>query len=635
MPYGYHGKILHVDLTAGKVEVEEPDESFYRKYMGGSAMGATYLLKHTPPGADPLGPENTLSLMVGVVTGAPFSGQSRVCATAKSPVTGLVGDSQAGGFWPAELKFAGFDGIVIHGQAEQPVYLWVHDGGSVGDLRPTAELRDAAHLWGQFTADVEDAIREELGDRHIQVLQCGPAAEKGVRFGALINNANRANGRTGMGTVMASKNLKAVAVRGRNRPELADPDAVKALAKWGVDHFEESDIYGMGLFGTAEVVMPQDKSGGLPTRNWASGTFEEAEAISGKRMAETVLKDRDTCFGCVVRCKRVVEITEGPYRVDPRYGGPEYETLSTMGSYCGVSDLAAISRANQLCNMYGMDTISCGATIAWAMDCFERGLLTLEDTDGVELRFGNADALVEMVERIGKREGLGRVLGEGSSRAAETLGVGQELVVAVKNHELPAHMPQVKRSLALIYAVNPFGADHQSHEHDPSYKEYPDRMAELDLLDPQPSKVLNAAKVRYALYTQYMYSLLDSVSVCQFVWGPAWHLCGPSQLVEAVRAVTGWNVSLWELMKVGERRLNLLRAFNAREGGGAEADTVPAKLLIPLQGGKSDGVAVTVEEVEEAKASYYRMAGWDENGCPTRGKLEELALGWVADELKL
>lgn len=627
MPYGYHGKILHVDLTAGKVEVEEPEEAFYRKYMGGSAMGAYYLLKHTPPGADPLGPENTLSLMVGIVTGAPFSGQSRVTATAKSPVTGLVGDSQAGGFWPAELKAAGFDGIVIHGQAERPVYLWLYDG--------EAELRDAAHLWGQFTADVEDAIREELGDRRIQVLQCGPAAEKGVCFGALINNANRANGRTGMGTVMAAKNLKAVAVRGRNRPALADPEGVKALAKWGVEHFEESDIYGMGLFGTAEVLLPQNKAGGLPTRNWASGFFEGAEAISGQRMAETILKERDTCFGCVVRCKRVVEVTEGPFRVDPRYGGPEYETLSTMGSYCGVSDLAAIANANQLCNMYGMDTISCGATIAWAMDCFEQGLLTLEDTNGVELRFGNAEALVEMVERIGKQEGLGRMLGEGSARAAEALGVGQDLVVAVKNHEFPAHMPQVKRSLALIYAVNPFGADHQSHEHDPSYKEYPDRMAELSLLDPQPSKVLNAEKVRYALYTQYLYSCLDSVSVCQFVWGPAWHLYGPSQLVEAVRAVTGWNVSLWELMKVGERRLNLLRAFNAREGVGAEADTVPPKLLIPLQGGKSDGLAVTAEEVEAAKALYYGMAGWDESGCPTRAKLEELALGWVVDELRL
>ena len=626
MPYGYYGKILHVDLTAGTLKVEQPDETFYRKYMGGSAMGTYYLLKHTQPGADPLGPENTLSLMVGVVTGAPLSGQSRVTATAKSPVTDLVGDSQGGGFWPAELKAAGFDGIVIHGQAERSVYLWVHDG--------EAELRDATHLWKQFTADAEDAIREELDDKRIQVLQCGPAAEKGVRFGALISNANRANGRTGMGTVMASKNLKAVAVQGRHRPELADPEAVRALAKWGVDHFEESDIYGMGLFGTAEVVLPQDKDGGLPTRNWASGTFEGAEAISGQTMHETILKKRDTCFGCVVRCKRVVEVTEGPFPVDPRYGGPEYETLATMGSYCGVSDLAAIARANQLCNMYGMDTISCGATVAWAMDCFERGLITSEDTCGVELHFGNAEALVQMVERIGKREGFGRVLGEGSARAAEILGVGQDLVVAVKKQELPAHMPRVKRSLALIYAVNPFGADHESHEHDPSYKCYSKRMAELGLMDPQPMDVLNAEKVRYTLYTQCFYSCLDSVGVCNFVFGPAWQLYGPSQLVEVVRAVTGWNVSLWELMKVGERRLNLLRAFNAREGVGAEADTVPPKLLVPLQGGASDGVAVTAGEVERAKALYYRMANWDENGRPTRAKLEELALGWVADELE-
>jgi len=627
MAYGYCGKVLHVDLTGGKVEVEEPSEAFYRKYMGGSGMGAYYLLKHTPPGVDPLGPENTLSLMVGVVTGAPISGQSRVCATARSPVTNLIGDSQAGGFWPAELKAAGFDGIVVHGRAERPVYLWVHDG--------EAELRDAGHLWGRFTAEVEDAVQEELGDRRIQVLQCGPAGEQGVRFGALINYANRANGRTGMGTVMAAKNLKAVAVRGHGRPEVADPQALKELARWGVDHFEKSDVYGLGMLGTAEIVNSQSKDGGLPTRNWSSGTFEGAQAISGHAMQDTILKERDTCFGCLVRCKRVVEVTEGPFPVDPRYGGPEYETLATLGSYCGVSDLAAVARANQLCNMYGMDTISCGATVAWAMDCFERGLITAQDTDGIELRFGNAEALVQMVERIGKREGLGRVLGEGSARAAQALGVGQELVVAVKNHEFPAHMPQVKRSLALIYAVNPFGADHMSHEHDPSYSGHPDRMAALGLLDPQPDDVLNAEKVRYALYTQYFYSCLDTVPVCQFVWGPAWQLYGPNQLVEAVRAATGWDVSLWELMKVGERRLNLLRAFNAREGVGAEADTVPPKLLTPLQGGASDGVAVTAEEVEAAKAIYYRMAGWDESGRPTRAKLEELALGWVADMLGL
>lgn len=627
MLYGFAGKILHVDLTTRNIEIEEPKEAFYRKYVGGSAMGTAYLLRNTPSGADPLGPENTLCLMIGPMTGAPISGQSRVAATARSPETGLIGDSQAGGFWPAELKFAGFDGIVVQGKADEPVYLWICDG--------EAELRGAEHLWGRFTAEVEDAIRDELDDERIRVLQCGPAAERGVRFSALISNANRANGRTGMGAVMAAKNLKAVAVRGQSSPELADPEGLRALARWGAEKFEDSDIYTMGLHGTADVVVPQDQAGGLPTRNWSSGTFEEAEAISGSTMSETILKRRDTCFGCVVRCKREVDVPEGKYIVDPRYGGPEYETIATMGSYCGVGDLKAIARANQLCNMYGMDTISCGATIAWAMDCFERGLLTPEDTDGLDLRFGNADAMVAMVERIGEREGLGRTLGEGSARAAETLGVGQDLVVAVKHHELPAHMPQVKRSLALIYAVNSFGADHQSHEHDGSYRWYPERMAELDLLDPQPSDLLNAEKVRYAIYTQRLYSLLDTLPVCQFVFGPSWHLYGPGQLVEAVRTVTGWNVSLWELMKIGERRLNLLRAFNAREGVGAEADTAPPKLSIPLQGGKSDGVAVSPEEVKEAKALYYQMSGWDENGRPTRAKLEELALGWVGDELGL
>jgi aldehyde:ferredoxin oxidoreductase len=640
MPYGYHGKILHVDLTTGKLHVEEPDEIFYRKYMGGSAMGAYYLLKHTPPAADPLGPENTLSLMVSVITGAPISGQSRVAATTKSPLSGLADESTAGGFWPAELKFAGLDGIVIHGRSEHPVYLWVHDSADkerpkADKERPKAELRDATHLWGQFTADVEDAIRQELGDERIQVLQCGPAAEKGVRFGALINNANRANARAGAGTVMAAKNLKAVAVRGRNRPPLADPEALRALARWGAEHVDTSGVAGFKRLGTSVLFLSQSRAGGLPTRNWASGTFEEAEAISGERMAETIVQKTDTCYACAVRCKRVVQVTDGPFAVDPRYGGPEYESLSTLGSYCGVSDLPAVARANQLCNMYGMDTVTCGATIAWAMDCFERGLLTLEDTDGLELCFGNAQAMVEMVERIAKREGFGRVLGEGSAHAAEALGVGQDLVVAVKGRELPAHMPQTKRGIGLLYAVNPGGADHTIYEHDPSYERFPDRMAELDLMDPQPADVLNAEKVRYLVYTQRLISSIDCVCTCKFVYGPAWQLYSTGQLIDAIRAITGWGVTLWELMKVGERRLNLLRSFNAREGAGAEADTMPPKLLIPLQGGATDGVAVPMEEFEKAKALYYRMVGWDENGRPTRAKLEELALGWVADELKL
>jgi aldehyde:ferredoxin oxidoreductase len=353
-------------------------------------------------------------------------------------------------------------------------------------------------------------------------------------------------------------------------------------------------------------------------------------------MADTILKERDTCYACTVRCKRVVEVKEGPYRADPRYGGPEYETLSTFGSYCGIDDLKAVATANQLCNQFGMDTISCGATIAWAMDCYENGLLTTDDTGGMELPFGDPAVMVRLTEMIARREGIGDLLAEGSARAAARLGRGsEELVVAVKGQEVPAHMPQVKRSLALIYAVNPFGADHQSSEHDPSWKAHPARLAEIGLTDPpQPNKVLNESKVRFALQTQYAYSCLDSVNMCQFVFGPAWHLYGMAQLAETVQAVTGWPVTVEELMRVGERRLNMLRAYNAREGIGREADTLPKKMQKALIGGKSDGISVTAEEVEQAKDIYYAMAGWDvATGNPTRAKLEELELGWIADQL--
>lgn len=626
--YGYHGKILHVHLDELRLEVETPPESFYRIYVGGSALGLYYLLKHTPAGADPLGPENTLTLALSVLTGAAISGQSRITAVAKSPLTGAVGDSQAGGFFPAEMKFAGFDALVIHGKAPAPVYLWIHDG--------EAELRPAEHLWGKSTGEVDDLLKEALGNERIQILQTGIAGENGVRFAAIMNMANRANGRTGLGAVMGSKNLKAVVVRGKNRPKVADKKGLNELAKWGAQHFADSDVYGLGLLGTAEVVLPQNKAGGLPTHNWESGAFAGCEAISGERMAETILIERDTCYACTVRCKRVVEIREGPYQVEARYGGPEYETLATFGSYCGIDDLAAISLANQYCNAYGMDTISCGATIAWAMECFERGLITAADTGGLELRFGDAAAMVSMVEMIARRQGFGAVLAEGSARAAERLGRdAQDLVVAVKKQELPAHMPEVKRSLGLIYAVNPFGADHQSSEHDPSYKAYPARMAMLGLTEAQPNRVMNEEKVRFALRTQWLYSALDTFNMCQFVFGPAWHLYGPDQMAAAVQNITGWDATVDDLLRVGERRLNLLRAFNAREGIGREQDTLPKKLFQPRKGGKSDGIALDIEtDLEWAKERYYALSGWDvATGAPTRAKLETLDLAWVADML--
>ena len=627
--YGFTGKILHVNLTTGGIEVEQPPEEFYRTYWGGSLMGTYYLLKNTPPGADPLGPENTLSFMLSPTTGVPISGQSRCTATAKSPTSGLIGDSQAGGFWPAELKFAGFDGIVLTGRSPKPVYLWVHDGD--------AELRDAGHLWGKITGDAEAAIKEELGDPKIEVTQVGPAGERLSRLACIINMSNRAHGRTGMGAVMGSKNLKAIAVRGHGKVNVADQKAVVKLARQAAGTLADfPDMQGLQDYGTASVFMFQDTVGGLPTRNWLSGTFAGAEALSGETMTDTILKHNDTCYACSVRCKRVVETEYQGAKVDPLYGGPEYETLSTIGSYCCVGDLHAVSLANQICAQNGLDTISTGATIAFAMDCFEQGILTLADTGGIELRFGDADAMLAILDKIVRREGLGELLADGSAFAAAQIGRGAEdLVVAVKNMELPAHMPQVKRSLEVVYAVNPFGADHQSSEHDPGYTpgayDYSlKRMAEIGLTDPQDDRVMNREKVKLALYTMYNYSFMDSANLCQFVYGPAWQLIGPAEMAELASAVTGWPLAVADIQQIGERRLNLTRAFNAREGAGRERDTLPKRLFdVPLQGGVSDGLAIPREELAQALDDYYEMAGWDANGVPTKFKLETLGLAWV------
>jgi aldehyde:ferredoxin oxidoreductase len=630
MPYGYAGKILRVDLTTGSLSVEEPSEAVYRKYMGGSALAMHYLLNEIPVGADPLGPENVLMISVGVLTGAPISGQSRVMANAKSPLTGAIGDAEGGGFWPAEFRFAGYDAIIFKGKSPKPVYLWIEDG--------KAELRDASHLWGKLTGDAEKALREELGDERVQVLQIGPAGEQLCRFSAIMNMSTRACGRTGMGAVMGSKNLKAVAVRGHQRPELYDADKVRELARWGRDHFEESGVYGLGINGTANGIDDLQRRGALPTRNWSSGSFEGWDKIWGQTMTDTILKERDTCYGCIVRCKRVVE-TETPYKVDPYYGGPEYETCASLGSYCGVDDLVAVAKANEICNKYGMDTISAGGVIAFAMDCYEKGILTQEDTGGLDLSFGSGEAVVKLAEMIGTRQGLGDLLAEGSYMAAQEIGKGAEaLAVTCKGQEYPAHVPQAKRGLSLIYALNPYGACHMAVDHDPNYEpgQPPDTMAklaQLDLHNPVHSHDLSPEKVRFVLTTQYIYSLLDCAGTCQFVWGPTWQLYDMNQLVEFVHAVTGWRTSIYELIRVGQRRLNMMRVFNAREGFGREQDTLPPKGWIKLTGGATDGVAVDKDEWLAARELYYQMAGWDENGTPTRAKLIDLDLAWVADLL--
>lgn len=629
MPNGYTGKILHVDLTKGAMTVEEPNEAFYRKYLGGSAMGMHYILRDMPKGADALGPDNVLTLFTGVATGVAISGQSRLCANAKSPISGGIGDAQSGGFFPAELKFAGLDGIVVKGKSAKPVYLCIIDG--------KYELRDASHLLGKLSGEVDDIMHKEV-DPKAEILQHGIGAENGVLYSSLVSMSNRHNGRTGMGLVMASKNLKAVVVRGKGRVKVFNQKAITELNRIGPKAIPENgDMDGLAKHGTAVVVAFNHTIGTLPTRNYNEGQFEDFEPISGEVMTETILKERDTCYACVVKCKRVVEIKDGPYKVDARYGGPEYETLGTFGSYCGVKDLAAVSLANQICNEYAVDTIAAGATIAFAMECYEKGIITKEQTEGIDLKFGNAEAMIEVLYKIVKSEGgFGKTLGMGSERVAAKWGNGaDECLITVKGAESPAHMPQAKRSLALIYAVNPFGADHQSSEHDPYYEEGVgdfnlDRLKQIGLGSPQPAYSLTEEKVLFAYKTQLFYSMLDSASLCQFVYGPTWTLYDAQDTANMLNAVTGWDISVDELLEVGARRLNLFRVFNAREGLDRKADKLPKKFFKQLQGtGPTANFKLTHEEVETALDNYYRIAGWSNDGVPTQQTLEKLDLAWA------
>jgi aldehyde:ferredoxin oxidoreductase len=627
---GLTATVYHVDLTRGTVEQRQVPETTYREYPGGSALAAYLLWQAIPPGADPLGPDNVLVMAVSPLTGLAISGQSRMTACARSPLTGAIGDSQCGGFFPAEMRSAGADAIVFTGRAAEPVYLWLNDG--------VAELRPAKHVWGKETAEADRLLREEVGDPKAEVAQIGPAGENLVRFAAIMNMVNRANGRTGMGAVMGSKRLKAVVVRGTKPPKPAMPDEFRGLTK-RLKELQEANpgIVWFGQYGTAGVLAIQDKFGGQPTRNYSEGTFEHAKAIDGSTLAKTILKERDTCYACVVKCKRVVEVHDPDLEIDPVYGGPEYETLTFFGSMCGVGDLKLLSKASADANKYGMDTISCGATIAWAMEAKAKGLL---DDGGLGLAFGDGQSVLRAIEAIAFRRGVGDLLAEGSLRAAQRFGPeAVDLTVTVKGQELPAHMPQHKRSLGLVYAVNAFGADHQSSEHDSALRAKPgtlhrNRLEQIGSYGDLALNDLSDAKVRFAYDTQCFYSALDTLGLCQFVWGSTWQLYGPAETVELVRYGTGWDASLAEIMRVGERRLHLLRAFNAREGLGKEQDVLPKKLFAPLAGqGPTAGVALTAEDFERARDSYYRIGGFDPaTGKATGAKLAELGLAWVAEK---
>jgi len=622
MAYGYNGKILRVNLSHRTVSVEEPEDNFYRRYFGGRGFISYYLIKELKAGVDPLGPENKLVFASGVVTGVPVGGCGRNSVGGKSPLTGAYGDAEVGGYWGAELKQAGYDAIIVDGRAESPVYLWIKDG--------EVEIRDASHLWGKTTAETQEIIRSDVGEPLARTAIIGQAGEKLVRYACILNDVTHAAGRTGMGAVMGSKNLKAIAVRGHNRLTLASPDAVATLAKW------LRDVVGivMGGFqaqGTAVGLRALNKEGGLPTRNFQQGVFEDADKISGRAMKESILVGRGSCYACPVRCKREVSVSE-PYQVDSVYGGPEYETLASFGSSCGIDDLAAIAKANELCNAHGLDTISAGAVVAFAMECFERGILSERDTGGLKLNFGNASAMVQVVDMIARREGIGDILAEGVARAASRIGKGaEEFALHVKGQEIPMHEPRYKQGLGLGYAISPKGADHTMSLHDSMYASEGPLLEEtkaLGILEPLALDDLSPAKVRMVVYHSCWQHLLDCLVMCNFM------PFNYRQVEELVCGVTGWNSTVYELMKVGERCLAITRAFNIREGLGRKDDLLPQRFFTPLPSGPLQGVGIDKDKFEQAKETFYSMLGWDKiDGVPGLGKLQELGIEWVFDYL--
>jgi len=617
MPYGYDGQILRVDLSRGAISVDAVDELFCRKYLGGAGFVSYFLLKELRQGIAPLGPENKLIFALGPVTGVPLPGSGRNCVGAKSPLTGGYAKSEVGGFWGAELKHAGYDAIIVEGKAEKPVYLWIHDG--------EASIRDASHLWGKNTKETEQIIRDELGDSLIRVAGIGPAGENLVRFACIMNGLKDAAGRGGTGAVMGSKNLKAIAVRGHKRPEVAEPECLKELRQWLLAHRELWASYAeLGTAGGGGGMEASVKTGNIPVRNFLDGEFPEIGEISANAVRDTIRIKMESCYACPIRCKKVVKVDE-PYPVDPAYGGPEYETLASLGSNCGISDLKAIAKGNELCNAYSLDTISTGDVIAFAMECFENGLLTTEDTGGIELRFGSAEAMLKIIDLITKCEGIGDLLAEGTARAAQKIGKGAtEFAMQVKGYEIPMHEPRLKAALGLGYVVNPHGADHMDSIHDTMYSEPGqalDRVKPLGILEPLPADELGPRKVSLFRYVQQERIIRDCLVLCDFIPYDI------EQVADILAAVTGWKTGTVEMLRVAERTLTMARLFNIREGLTAADDKLPNRFFQPKRNGVLSTKFYDPEQLEKAKSYYYTLMGWDaKTGVPTPEKLQELGI---------
>ena len=635
---GFWGRMLRIDLSQQQISSSKIAPALFRRYMGGRNLALHFLLMETAPGVDPLGPDNTLVLTTSVVTGARISGQGRATIAARSPLTGGLGESQCGGSWGPELKFAGWDGIIVTGCADRPVYMLIEDE----DVR----ILPADHLWGKDTGEVDDILRRQHSKK-TSILQIGPAGENLVRFAMLTADLAHFAGRCGLGAVMGSKRLRAIVVKGSHRElRVADVDGLKGISRWFARSTKEHPVLQLHReLGTPKGVVPLSTMGMLPTYNFQDGSFAAAEAVSGETMKKEIGTGSSTCYACAVKCKRDVEGSRGGFEVTGKFGGPEYESLCALGPLVGVDDIYAIAHNNERCNALGLDTISTGATIAWAVECFQRGLIDSGDTGGIELDWNDPATYSELIRKIAFREGFGDVLAEGSRRAAQRIGRGTEtFAMHVKGQEFPGHEPRGKWGVALGFAVSPTGADHLQAAHDPWFDkpgDYTKRynwvdledLSPLGIIEPVPSEDLSPAKVRLFVYLQYIWSLHDVLDWCIFVNVPEFRALSLQQLVDIVQCVTGWRTSLFELLKAGERGVTMARAYNCREGFTSADDRLPARMFEPMRDGTLKGHKIDRQQFETSLDLYYGMMGWDERGKPSRAKLAELDVDWIWDQI--
>ncbi|MCF8018924.1 MAG: aldehyde ferredoxin oxidoreductase family protein [Vallitaleaceae bacterium] len=587
--YGYQGKVLRIDLSKGVSKVEDLNLEEAKKFIGGRGLGTKLFVDEVSPSVDALSPENKILFATGPLTGTPTPTGGRYMVVTKSPLTGTIASSNSGGYWGAELKFSGYDVIIVEGRSEKPVYVMIEDD--------QVEIRDAAHVWGKVVSETTETLLKEVPEKS-RVLTIGPAGEKLSNMAAVMNDVSRAAGRSGVGAVMGSKNLKAITVRGTKKVAIANEEALKAVVKDCNAKIRENGVTGQGLptYGTAVLVNIINEGGVFPTNNFQLSQFSEAEDTSGELLAEKYLTKKDPCYRCPIACGRYCKVD------DIEGGGPEYETIWAFGGDCGVSDMPSIIKSNFWCNEYGLDTISTGATIAAAMELYQKGFIKEEDLDGLSLEFGDSNAVVEWTKRIGERAGFGDKMADGSYRLADSYGV-PELSMSVKKQELPAYDPRAIQGQGLQYATSNRGGCHVR-----GYLISPEILGLPEKLD----RFTIEGKAAWVKIFQDFTAFIDSSGLCLFTS----FAMGAGDYAAMTNAVIGTEWTADDVLLAGERIWNLERVFNLDAGVDPSQDTLPKRLLEdPIAEGPSKG---NVARLSELLPEYYELRGWSTDGIPTQ-----------------